>query len=79
MDVISNSNLVQRKFRPKWRMLAESKAAQGNLAQCMVSTPEKYRARQIGHNKAALHKPIREKNKDIWPNVVSPITFLKRT
>jgi len=60
-------------------MLAESNAAHGNFAQCIVSTPEKYRARQIGHNRVALHKPMREKNKDIWPNVVSPITFLKRT
>lgn len=60
-------------------MLAESNVAHGSLAQCMVSAPEKYRARQTGHSNAALHRPISEKNRDIWPNVVSPITFLKRT
>lgn len=73
------SSLTRCEFGPKWRMLAESNAAHGSLAQCIVSAPEKYKARQIGHSKAALHKPIREKNRDIWPNVVSPITFLKRT
>lgn len=60
-------------------MLANNNAVHGSRAQCTLSAPEKYRVKQIGHNNAALHNPIREKNKDIWPNVVSPITFLNST
>ena len=46
-------------------MLAASNVDHGNLAQCTVSNPEKYNAKQIGQSKAALHRPISEKKSEI--------------